>query len=103
MTRDAEVRRRRRRLRQIAFICCILTLLLTAWLTLGSFSFRSLLGNAVLRWEYRPGSVLFLVWQQNRNGAQPFGDFDASRDVRAIFDESPENIVAIKATYWLGL
>ena len=68
-----------------------------------NFNFRSLLGNAVLRWEYRPGSVLFLVWQQNRNGAQPFGDFDFSRDVRAVFDQSPENIVAIKATYWLGL
>jgi hypothetical protein len=67
------------------------------------FNFRSLLGNAVLRWEYRPGSVIFLVWQQNRSGAQAFGDFDFSRDVRAVFDEAPENIVAIKATYWLGM
>jgi len=68
-----------------------------------SFNFRSFLGNAVLRWEYRPGSTIFLVWQQGRQGAQPFGDFDLSRDVRAIFDEAPENIVAVKATYWLGL
>lgn len=67
------------------------------------FNFRSLLGNAVLRWEYRPGSVLFLVWQQNRGGVQSFGDFDFSRDFRAIFDEPAENIVAIKATYWLGM
>jgi len=27
------------------------------------FNFRSLLGNAVARWEYRPGSTLYLVWQ----------------------------------------
>jgi hypothetical protein len=68
-----------------------------------SFNFRSLLGNAVLRWEYRPGSALFLVWQQNRGDVQPFGDFDFSRDFRALFDSGPENILALKATYWLGL
>jgi hypothetical protein len=67
------------------------------------FNFRSLLGNAVLRWEYRPGSAIFLVWQQNRGEVQPFGDFDFSRDFRALFQNGPENIVALKATYWLGL
>jgi hypothetical protein len=68
-----------------------------------NFNFRSLLGNAVLRWEYRPGSAIFLVWQQNRGEVQPFGDFDFSRDFRALFENGPENIVAVKATYWLGL
>jgi hypothetical protein len=57
----------------------------------------------VLRWEYRPGSALFLVWQQSRNEVQPFGDFDFSRDFRALLDNGPENVVAIKATYWLGI
>ena len=68
-----------------------------------NFNFRSLLGNAVLRWEYRPGSALFLVWQQSRNEVQPFGDFDFSRDFRALLDNGPENVVAVKATYWLGI
>jgi hypothetical protein len=36
------------------------------------FNFRSLLGNAVLRWEYRPGSTLFLVWQQRRQDVESF-------------------------------
>ena len=67
------------------------------------FNFRSLLGNAVLRWEYRPGSAIFLVWQQNRSGVRPFGDFDFQRDFKAIFENGPENIVALKATYWLEL
>lgn len=67
------------------------------------FNFRSLLGNAVLRWEYRPGSTLFFVWQQNRGETQPFGDFDFSRDFRALLKNGPENIVAVKATYWLGI
>jgi len=68
-----------------------------------NFNFRSLLGNAVLRWEYRPGSAIFLVWQQSRSETQPFGDFDFSRDFRALLQNGPENIVAVKATYWLGI
>ena len=68
-----------------------------------NFNFRSLLGNAVLRWEYRPGSAVFLVWQQSRSETEPFGDFDFSRDFRALLDNGPENIFAIKATYWLGI
>jgi len=68
-----------------------------------NFNFRSLLGNAVLRWEYRPGSAIFLVWQQSRGETQPFGDFDFSRDFRALLDNRPENVVAVKATYWLGI
>jgi len=67
-----------------------------------NFNFRSFLGNAVLRWEYRPGSAIFLVWQQSRSESQPFGDFDFSRDFRALLEKGPENIFAVKATYWLG-
>ena len=67
------------------------------------FNFRSLRGSAVLRWEYRPGSALFLVWQQQRNGFEPFGDFDFGRDFGAIFREDVQNIFLVKATYWLGV
>ena len=63
---------------------------------------RSLRGNAVLRWEYRPGSTLFLVWQQQRAGGEPFGDFEFGRDSRAIFEQRPDNIFVIKASYWFG-
>ena len=66
------------------------------------FNFRSLIGNAVLRWEYRPGSALFFVWQQRRSGIEPFGDFDFDRDYLAIYHQRPENIYAIKATWWIG-
>ncbi|MBI4545610.1 MAG: hypothetical protein HY703_10465 [Gemmatimonadetes bacterium] len=66
------------------------------------FNFRSLRGNAVLRWEYRPGSTLYLVWQQERSGSEPLGDFDFSRDAAAVFREKPNNIFLIKATYWSG-
>ncbi len=67
------------------------------------FNFRSLLGNAVLRWEYRPGSTLFIVWQQTRTDVEPFGDFDFSRDYRGLVDRAPQNVFAAKVTFWVGL
>lgn len=67
-----------------------------------NFNVRNLRGNAVLRWEYRPGSALFVVWQQQRSGFEPIGDFDTSRDVGAIFRTVPTNVFLIKATYWIG-
>jgi hypothetical protein len=66
------------------------------------FNVRSLRGNAVLRWEYRPGSTLFFVWQQERSGSEAMGDFDFGRDTRAIFDGPARNVFLIKASYWIG-
>ena len=67
-----------------------------------NFNIRNLRGNAVVRWEYRPGSALFFVWQQERSGFSPFGEFDAGRDIGEIFRAVPTNVFLIKATYWLG-
>ena len=67
-----------------------------------NFNFRSLRGNGVFRWEYRPGSALFFVWQQQRVGSEPFGDFDFSRDFRGLVRRHPDNVFTIKATYYLA-
>lgn len=66
------------------------------------FTFRSLRGNAVLRWEYRPGSTLFFVWQQLRSGESLLGDLDVGRDLTDVFQEPASNVFLIKATYWVG-
>jgi hypothetical protein len=66
------------------------------------FNFRSLRGSAVLRWEYRPGSTLFLVWQQQRAASEDFGDFALRRDAGAIFREHPDNVFVVKASYYIG-
>jgi hypothetical protein len=66
------------------------------------FNFRSLRGNAVLRWEYRPGSTLYLVWQQQRTGLEPFGTFDFGRDAPAVFNAPPDNVFVVKVSYWFG-
>ena len=68
-----------------------------------NFNFRSLLANVVFRWEYRPGSTIFLVWQQSRSGAEGIGDFSFRRDFDAIFDNPAVNVFAVKMTYWLGV
>jgi hypothetical protein len=66
------------------------------------FNIRSLHGDAVLRWEFRPGSALYFVWQQERNDFEPFGDFDFHRDAGAIFRTQPTNVFLVKLAYWLG-
>jgi hypothetical protein len=68
-----------------------------------NFNFRSLRANLVLRWEYRPGSTIFLVWQQARQGVAPVGDFRFGRDFGGIFDAPSTNVLAVKATWWLGM
>lgn len=67
------------------------------------FNVRSLVGNAVLRWEYRPGSAIFLVWQRQQRGRVGVGDFDFGRDVGALFDAPADNRFILKVNYWLGL
>jgi hypothetical protein len=69
------------------------------------FVTRSLRGNAVLRWEYRPGSVLFLVWSQSRNAFMEM-DNPSLRpydDLRDTFTDKGQNVFLVKLNYWLGL
>jgi hypothetical protein len=68
-----------------------------------SFNVRSLRLNAVLRWEFRPGSTLFLVWQQSRRGDGPPGTFDVWDDLGALGSIPAANVFIAKVTYWFGL
>jgi hypothetical protein len=68
-----------------------------------TFTFRSLRGNAVLRWEYHPGSTLFVVWTRSSQiPTLPRGDIQFSDDASALFQGPSENIFLVKMTYWLG-
>ncbi|MEO7104056.1 MAG: DUF5916 domain-containing protein, partial [Gemmatimonadaceae bacterium] len=67
-----------------------------------NFNIRSLHGDAVLRWEYRPGSTFYVVWQQQRDGYEPIGDFSFGRDAGAIFRAQPTNVFLVKFAYWIG-
>jgi hypothetical protein len=67
------------------------------------FNIVSLRGNAVLRWEYLPGSVLFLVWTQSRSDYEPMGEFELRRSMNHLFEVKPDNIFMLKLSYWLGM
>ncbi len=56
----------------------------------------------MLRWEWRPGSTLYLVWQQERADRVAVGDFDFGRDRAALFRAEPENVFQVKVNYWLS-
>ena len=59
--------------------------------------------SVVARWEYRPGSTLFVVWTQGRDQSdRDAGSFDAPRDYRNLFAARPENVFLVKAAYWIG-
>ncbi|MBT3957023.1 MAG: carbohydrate binding family 9 domain-containing protein [Gemmatimonadales bacterium] len=66
------------------------------------FNFKQFRSNAVLRWEYRPGSALFLVWSQGRNQYVGSGDFDFNSDMRDLFDVEPDNVFMVKLSYWFS-
>ncbi|HSJ25328.1 MAG TPA: DUF5916 domain-containing protein [Longimicrobiales bacterium] len=67
------------------------------------FNTLSLRGNAVLRWEYRPGSTLYLVAQQRRsdNGHDP--QLDLWRDARGMLRSPASTMFVAKVNYWLNL
>jgi hypothetical protein len=67
-----------------------------------NFNFASLRGNAVLRWEWRPGSTMYLAWQQTRSDSSPLGQLALRRDLDALFAASPDNILLLKVSYWLN-
>jgi hypothetical protein len=66
------------------------------------FNLRSLRGNAVLRWEWRAGSTLYLVWQQIRADEVGVGDFAFDRDRQALFNTRPDDIFLVKVNYWFN-
>jgi hypothetical protein len=65
------------------------------------FDVRSFRSNAVLRWEWRPGSTLFVVWQQNRARQSPEWSRLGPGDLFGSLTARGDNFLAIKATYWL--
>ena len=65
------------------------------------FNYISLRGNAVLRWEYLPGSTLYLVWTQSRQDINPSGEFHFGKSFDHLLGVKPDNIFMLKLSYWL--
>ena len=67
------------------------------------FRLQSLRGNAVLRWEYRPGSTIFLVWTRTGTETLPFtSGLSLNRELNGIFSAESDNVFMVKFTYWIN-
>ncbi|MCJ7628834.1 MAG: DUF5916 domain-containing protein, partial [Longimicrobiales bacterium] len=65
------------------------------------FDFQRFRSTVVLRWEYRPGSLLYLVWSQGRKHDTDNGELDFRNDLEDLFHEDGENVFMLKVSYWI--
>ena len=67
------------------------------------FNIRSFRTTNVVRWEYKPGSTLFVVWQQGKSDSREVGDFQFGRDFGGVFSAPSHNTFLVKFSYWLNM
>lgn len=67
------------------------------------FNFLQFRSNLVIRWEYKPGSSLYLVWSQGRTGYIPYGEYSFMDNMQKMFDVYPHNVFLIKFSYGFNL
>jgi hypothetical protein len=69
----------------------------------GGFNFKAIQSNLVFRWEYNPGSTLFVVWNEGRQGSTGVaGSDDFTGDLRNLMKLHPTNTFLVKVSYWLN-
>ncbi len=66
------------------------------------FNRREFNSNLVIRWEYSPGSTLFLVWSQYRDGDSDIGKLAYGNNMENLFRVHPHNVFLIKFNKWLS-
>jgi hypothetical protein len=68
----------------------------------GGFNFQQFRSNVVFRWEYRPGSTLFLVWSQGReSSADSEGTRSFRGDLGDLFARRADDTFLVKVSYWI--
>jgi hypothetical protein len=70
------------------------------------FNVQEFLSNLVLRWEYNPGSSVYVVWSQTRSSFNDSGKMDLLNNLGDLFnagDNKPHNVFLIKFSYRFGL
>jgi hypothetical protein len=69
----------------------------------GGFNVKDFRSNLVLRWEYRPGSTVFVVWSQGRHfEEEAAGDRSFKGDLDELFRMYPRNTFLVKLSYWIN-
>ena len=67
------------------------------------FNYQSFRSTNVLRWEFKPGSAVYVVWQQGREDVTGFGRLRFRHDVGGLFGIPANNVFLVKFSYWLNL
>jgi len=66
------------------------------------FSFRQFRSNLVARWEYRPGSALYVVWSQGRTSNEPYWEDTFHTNWRSLWSAPADNVFLVKLSYWFS-
>jgi hypothetical protein len=67
------------------------------------FNVKEFLSNLVIRWEYNPGSSLYLVWSQTRDSSDGTGIMRFDDNMSTLFRERPHNVFLVKFSYRFAL
>jgi len=67
------------------------------------FNYSEFRSNLVVRWEYKPGSTLYLVWTHGRSLYEQRTPASMGDGINTLFDSTPDNIYLIKLNYWFSL
>jgi hypothetical protein len=66
------------------------------------FNFKSLRVNTVFRWEFKPGSTLYLVWTQQREDYARPGQFALGSDLASLLGAPGDHVLMAKISYWFS-
>lgn len=64
-----------------------------------NFNFMDLQSNLIVRWEYRPGSTLFLVWTLGKQAYESEYGSSLNNNIETLYDAHPHNIFLLKFSY----
>jgi hypothetical protein len=66
------------------------------------FSFRQFRSNLVVRWEYRPGSSVYVVWSHGRTDSRDDWEQSFGRNWDSLWTTRPQNVFLVKLSYWFS-
>lgn len=67
------------------------------------FNFREFHSNLVARWEFKPGSTLYLVWTHGRSLYENISGSSIGDGLDSLFETPAQNVFLVKFNYWFSM